>query len=191
MATCIANERVFVDSPLKSKVALFNQVADKHIKGQAVNPFSNGKECGNLPRPVISKDEYGRPPKGSLSEIRALKATIQVSREMLELCEIINQCGEFLFTPEEKADDPRKVISFGDLFAIYTGISDKVVGVLLRARKYKLVEFEGECLFQRQDDHVPIILLKTIEEVRKILMEKIDVAAQTLKERDQLYQPQE
>jgi hypothetical protein len=31
---------------------------------------------------------------------------------------------------------------------IYTGISNKVVGVLLRARKHKFVDFEGETLFQ-------------------------------------------
>ncbi|KAJ8976219.1 hypothetical protein NQ317_008102 [Molorchus minor] len=188
MAACV-NERVFVDSPLKSKVALFNQVADKHVKGQSVNPFSNGKQCGNLPRPVISKEDYGRPPKGSLSEVRALRATIQVSKEMMELCEIINQCGQMLFTPEEKPNDSRKVISFGELFAIYTGISDKVVGVLLRARKYKLVDFEGECLFQRRDDHVPIILSKSMAEIRKILMEKIETAAKTLKENEFANQP--
>jgi hypothetical protein len=31
---------------------------------------------------------------------------------------------------------------------IYTSISNKVVGVLLRARKHKFVDFEGETLFQ-------------------------------------------
>jgi hypothetical protein len=33
-------------------------------------------------------------------------------------------------------------------FQIYTSISNKVVGVLLRARKHKFVDFEGETLFQ-------------------------------------------
>ncbi|XP_028151266.1 actin-binding Rho-activating protein [Diabrotica virgifera virgifera] len=181
MSACV-NERVFVDSPLKSKVALFNKVADKHIQGQAVNPFSNGQQAGGLHRPTISKEEYGKPPKGSLSEIRAFKATIHVSREMLELCEVISQCGERLFSPEEKPNDPRIVISFGELFAIYTAISDKVVGILLRARKYNLVDFEGECLFQRQDDHVPIILVKPISEIRTFLKERIATATKALKE---------
>jgi hypothetical protein len=31
---------------------------------------------------------------------------------------------------------------------IYTSISNKVVGVLLRARKHKFLDFEGETLFQ-------------------------------------------
>jgi hypothetical protein len=34
------------------------------------------------------------------------------------------------------------------LLQIYTSISNKVVGVLLRARKHKFVDFEGETLFQ-------------------------------------------
>ncbi|KAJ8963568.1 hypothetical protein NQ314_005542 [Rhamnusium bicolor] len=184
MSACV-NRRVFVDSPLKSKVALFNQVADKHVKGQAINPFSNGQQAGNLPRPIISKEEYGKPPKGSLSETRAFKATIQVSKEMLELCEIINQCGEPLYAPEEKADDPRVVISFGELFGIYTAISDKVVGVLLRARKYKFVDFVGECLFQRRDDHIPIILIQPIKQIRAALMEKIETARQSIMQNEE------
>ncbi|KAG5894049.1 hypothetical protein JTB14_037893 [Gonioctena quinquepunctata] len=186
MSACV-NERVFVDSPLKSKVALFNKVANKHEQDQAVNPFSNGKQAGSLPRPTISKEEYGKPPKGSLSETRAFKATIHVSREMMELCDVINQCGERLFSYEEKPDDPRVAISFGELFSIYTAISDKVVGILLRARKYNLVDFEGECLFQRRDDHVPIFLMKPIAEVRKILKDKIDAATKSLMERDELH----
>lgn len=59
-----------------------------------------------------------RPIKGSLSETRALKATQDVCKEMLELCEIINQYGEPLFRPEEKEGDPRVVISFGYLFSV-------------------------------------------------------------------------
>ena len=40
------------------------------------------------------------------------------------------------------------VIKFGHLFKMYTRISDKVVGILLRAKKYRLVYFEPEMLFQ-------------------------------------------
>ncbi|XP_019865080.1 actin-binding Rho-activating protein [Aethina tumida] len=192
MSVNVAN-RQYLDAGLKGKVALFNKVADKHMAGQAVNPFSQGK-VGLMPKPVISKEDYGKPAKGSLSETRAFKATIAVSREMLELCDVINQCGEPLFTEEEVrknptlANDPRIVISFGNLFAIYTAISDKVVGILIRARKHKLVDFEGECLFQRRDDHVPIILVKPISEIRKILNEKIEVAKAGLKENEEMYE---
>lgn len=60
------------------------------------------------------------------------------------------------------------------IFQIYNYISDKVVGICLRARKHKLIEFEGEMLFQRRDDDVPIFLLKPIAEIRKILNDKTD-----------------
>lgn len=59
-----------------------------------------------------------RPERGSLSESRGFIATQHVCREMLELCEIINEYGERLFEPHEKPDDPRKVISFGHLFNV-------------------------------------------------------------------------
>lgn len=103
---------------MKSKVALWNKVADKHVQGQAMNPFSNGRKVEDLHRPSISKEEYGRPPKGSLSELRAVKASIHVNREILQLCEVIHQTGERLFTEEEKPNDPRIAISFGELFTV-------------------------------------------------------------------------
>jgi len=181
-AQCV--ERVFVDSPLSAKVALFNKQANKHLEKQAVNPFSNGKCVGSMPKPQFSKDEYGRPAKGSLSESRAFKATIEVCKEMLECCQIIDQYGEPLFDPKEKPDDPRVVIPFGTLFMLYTVISDKLVGMLIRARKHKLVDFEGEVLFQRRDDHVPIILLKPIKEIREIFNKKIEEAKAKLKENE-------
>ena len=51
-----------------------------------------------------------------------------------------------------------QAISFGHIFSIYVAISDKVVGLLLRARKHGLVDFEGEMLFQHRDEGVMILL---------------------------------
>lgn len=56
-------------------------------------------------------------------------------------------------------------VTFGRLFERYTRISNKVVGMLLRARKQNLVHFEGEMLFQKRDDDVIITLLHMPEEV--------------------------
>lgn len=50
-------------------------------------------------------------------------------------------------------------IEFGRLFEIYNKISNKVVGLLLRARKHGLIDFAGEMLFQRRDDNVIIKIL--------------------------------
>jgi len=48
------------------------------------------------------------------------------------------------------------------------------VGILLRARKHKLVDFEGEMLYQRRDDNVPVFLLKPIKEIRSEMDAKIE-----------------
>lgn len=176
-------ERVFVDSPLSAKVALFNHVANNHKQKQAANPFSNA-QVGCMPKPQFSKEEYGRPEKGSKSEARSYQATQHICKEMLELCEMIDQFGQPLFTQREKPNDPRKVISFGELFTMYTVISDKLVGMLLRARKHKILDFEGEVLFQRRDDHVPIILLKPIDDIRKTFKAKIEEAELIIQSRE-------
>lgn len=158
--------RHIVDSPLSSKVAMFNKVANQHNASQLLNPFANVDGRAS-PKPSFSKDEYGKPLAGSLTEMRGQKANIHVCKEMLELCQVINSEG---FPDQENPD--LRIIFFGDLFNIYNYISDKVVGLLLRARKHKLVDFEGEMLFQRRDDEVPIFLVKPIQEIRSILEAK-------------------
>lgn len=39
--------------------------------------------------------------------------------------------------------------------------------MLKLARKYGLIDFEGEMLYQKQDDHKEIRLLKPIDEIRR------------------------
>ena len=63
-------------------------------------------------------------------------------------------------------------IEFGRLFDIYVYISNKLVGILLRARKYRLVDFEGETLFQGRDNSVPVHLLHPSKQVKQMLREK-------------------
>ncbi|XP_014093497.1 calphotin isoform X2 [Bactrocera oleae] len=156
------------DSSLSSKVAMFNKQTQQHQQQQLLNPFStaNGRVS---PKPTFSKDEYGKPLAGSLTEMRGQKANMHVLREMLELCQIIDSEGYNV------KDEPKmRVIPFGELFNIYNYISDKVVGILLRARKHKLLDFEGEMLFQRRDDDVPVFLLKPIRDIRQELEAKIE-----------------
>ncbi|XP_075154762.1 uncharacterized protein LOC142228265 isoform X2 [Haematobia irritans] len=147
---------------------MFNQQVNQHKQSQLLNPFA--QTDGRVsPKPTFSKDEYGKPLAGSLTEMRGQKANIHVLKEMLELCQIIDSEGYNV-----KDEPGMRVIPFGELFNIYNYISDKVVGILLRARKHKLVEFEGEMLFQRRDDDVPIFLLKPISEIRRETNEKIE-----------------
>ena len=65
----------------------------------------------------------------------------------------------------EDDEDGTSAILFGDLFRMYTRISDKVVGLLLRARKYGLVYFQPEILFQGSHDEEPVFLLRSIKQI--------------------------
>ena len=57
---------------------------------------------------------------------------------------------------EDGNGQPVVEMKFKELFELYKVISNKVVGLLLRARKYGLVQFEGEMLYQGRDDNVVI-----------------------------------
>jgi len=70
------------------------------------------------------------------------------------LCSVIEEHGKPI-------ENGLAEIQFGELFRLYQVISNKVVGVLIRARKHGYVEFEGEMLYQKRDDHVIIKLIKS------------------------------
>jgi len=101
---------------------------------------------------------YGKPPPGSKSEARGIKYQDNCMREIIELCAIISERGCHM-------KDGQVVMRFKDLFMIYRVISDKCVGILLRARRYKLLTFEGETLFQGQNDETLITLLRPFFEI--------------------------
>jgi len=99
------------------------------------------------------KDEnYGKPPEGSLTEARAKKACRHINKELTTLLCIIRGIG----SRDEHSGEI--TVPFGKLFKYYIPISNKVVGLLLRARRWRLVEFPGEMLYQGQDDNVIIRL---------------------------------
>eukprot|EP00090_Calanus_glacialis_P043326 TRINITY_DN76690_c0_g1_i1.p1 TRINITY_DN76690_c0_g1~~TRINITY_DN76690_c0_g1_i1.p1 ORF type:complete len:154 (-),score=36.65 TRINITY_DN76690_c0_g1_i1:62-523(-) len=110
-----------------------------------------------------SDAEYGKPQEGTKTAARGRKAHQAISGEIVELCQVIQANARI--TGE---DGVSRGILFGDLFNIYNSISNKVVGLLLRARKYKLVQFEGETLFQGRDNKTPVFLIRSIDEVKSV-----------------------
>lgn len=56
------------------------------------------------------------------------------------------------------------------------GLWFQVVGMLLRARKHGIVAFDGEMLYQRQDEKVPITLLKPLAAVQEAYAQSMDPA---------------
>ncbi|KAF2974314.1 hypothetical protein EK904_009874 [Melospiza melodia maxima] len=122
--------------------------AEDHIEYQRKNPFSSDDRLASGPAHTHRGDPtYGRPPEGSRTEQRGRDAHSHVGREVEELCSIIRRTGKV-------GEDGHVTVTFGQLFETYVTISNKVVGILLRARKHGLVHFEGEMLWQGKDDDV-------------------------------------
>ncbi|KAG7229439.1 hypothetical protein INR49_012830 [Caranx melampygus] len=135
--------------------------SDEHQEYQKHNPFSHDTRP-SVVVPHKGQDDYGRPLQGSMTEQRGKDAHTHISREVQELCEVIRNIGETTAGVGGGSSSDGKVITveFGKLFEHYVTISNKLVGILLRARKQRLVNFEGEMLWQGKDDHVVITLLQ-------------------------------
>ncbi|XP_057691404.1 actin-binding Rho-activating protein-like [Corythoichthys intestinalis] len=130
--------------------------SDNHKEHQKHNPFSHDTR----PMAVVPQrghDDYGRPLQGSLTAQRGKDAHTHISREVQELCDVIKDIGVH---GDKQGNGGDISVEFGKLFEHYVTISNKLVGILLRARKQKLVDFEGEMLWQGKDDHVVITLLQ-------------------------------
>ncbi|KAK2861615.1 hypothetical protein Q5P01_001148 [Channa striata] len=131
----------------------WQQWSEQHIEGQKLNPFSEDFDYEYAMAQRLRKGEsgYGRPKDGSKTAERGDRAQRHIHREMEEMVWIIRDMGF-----EDK--EGRTVITFGRLFDRYVKISDKVVGILLRCRKHKMLDFEGEMLWKGRDDDVIITL---------------------------------
>ncbi|XP_070692257.1 actin-binding Rho-activating protein [Pempheris klunzingeri] len=134
--------------------------SSEHQEYQKNNPFSHDTRP-SVVVPQRGQDDYGRPLQGSMTEQRGKDAHTHISKEVQELCEVIRSIGEPRHKDLDASSSNGKAITveFGKLFEHYVTISNKLVGILLRARKQRLVDFEGEMLWQGQDNHVVITLL--------------------------------
>ncbi|XP_057703119.1 actin-binding Rho-activating protein [Corythoichthys intestinalis] len=129
----------------------WQQWSDQHTEGQKLNPFSEDFDYDYAMSLRLRKGDsgYGRPKEGSKTAERGDRAHKHIHREMEEMVWIIRDMGY-------QDRHGRTVVTFGRLFDRYVKISDKVVGILLRCRKHKMLDFEGEMLWKGQDDHVVI-----------------------------------
>ncbi|XP_018426318.1 PREDICTED: actin-binding Rho-activating protein [Nanorana parkeri] len=128
--------------------------SDDHTETQKLNPFSDEFDHKFAMSQRLQKGDqgYGRPKEGTKTAERAMRAEAHIHREMRDLCFIIS-------TIAEPGRDGKMRVTFGELFDRYVRISDKVVGILLRARKHGMVDFLGEMLWQGRDDDVIITLI--------------------------------
>lgn len=128
--------------------------ASEHNTGQKLNPFSDDFDYEFSMSLRLRKGEegYGRPKEGSKTAERAKRAEAHIHKEIEHMCFVIS-------TMADPDPDGCTRVTFGELFETYVRISDKVVGILMRARKHGRLDFEGEMLWQGQDDKVIITLL--------------------------------
>ena len=166
----ITDDRVTCRGTVRPLKDNWQQWSSDHQESQKHNPFSQ-QSCGApTGLPQRGQRGYGRPLEGSMTERRGRDAHTHISREVEELCAAIRaigrreggdglrdgDVGERGCAEEHGTETVR--VEFGELFDHYVTISNKLVGVLLRARKQGLVHFDGEMLWQGQDDHVVITL---------------------------------
>ncbi|XP_063070871.1 actin-binding Rho-activating protein [Engraulis encrasicolus] len=131
----------------------WQQWSESHLENQKLNPFSEDFDYEYAMSSRLQKGDsgYGRPKEGSKTAQRGDRANKHIHKEMDEMCYIIRDMGAV-------DKQGRIYITFGRLFDRYVKISDKVVGILLRCRKHKMLDFEGEMLWKGQDDHVIITM---------------------------------
>ncbi|KAM3923669.1 actin-binding Rho-activating protein-like [Leptodactylus fuscus] len=129
--------------------------SEEHAERQRLNPFSDDFDYQHAMDIRLRKGDngYGRPEEGSKTEQRGKRAVQHIHKEINEMCLVIRDMGV-------RGRDGRIRVTFGRLFDRYVRISDKVVGILLRARKHGRLDFEGEMLWQGVHDKVIITLLE-------------------------------
>ncbi|KAK3591634.1 hypothetical protein CHS0354_013817 [Potamilus streckersoni] len=155
---------MMADRPVLAGISRWQNFAKTHQEGQMINPFHDYEDArarARLINPDVEAEDYGMPVKGSLTYIRGQKAGEHITGEVIELCKNIVQVGD-------RYENGQYTVTFGKLFKAYEAISNKVVGMLMRARKHKLVHFEGEMLYQGRDDDVVITLFKAPEDDERI-----------------------
>ncbi|GCB77696.1 hypothetical protein scyTo_0017641 [Scyliorhinus torazame] len=127
--------------------------AEDHVERQKTNPFSDDFDYDYAKGLRLKKGDegYGQPKEGTKTAERGQRAQKHVQKEMQEMCFIIRSMGI-------EGGDGKIRVTFGRLFDRYVTVSDKVVGILMRARKHALLDFQGEMLWKGEHDDVVITL---------------------------------
>ncbi|KAM5136022.1 actin-binding Rho-activating protein-like [Mantella aurantiaca] len=150
--TILSKIKILTISDLRKK---WQSRSEEHVEKQKLNPFSDDFDYQHAMEVRLHKGDagYGRPEEGSKTEARGKRALQHIHKEIEELCLIIREVGV-------EGRDGKIRVTFGRLFDRYVRVSDKVVGILLRARKHGHLDFEGEMLWQGVHDNVIITLLE-------------------------------
>ena len=132
-------------SRLAKMRAMWNEKQAKADAEQTSNIFSKDYKANKILKP--GDKNYGQAPVGSKSAERAKRAKQWVKEQIKILIGVMEKHG----TKNNITNSLE--ITFGELFIIYQDISDTLVGMLQRSKKFGLVSFESEMLFQGQNDN--------------------------------------
>jgi len=135
---------------IAGKLGMWQKKVEEHQEKQSNNVFSAA--YAGAKRAV--GDSYGKAPEGSKTEERANAAAQWVELEIAKLVEVIKEIGAY-----DAAEGGVATVCFGPLFYHYQDISDTLVGILMRAKKRKLLKYQGDMLFQGAHDKVKITVL--------------------------------
>ena len=135
-------------SALQSK---WKNFADTHQDAMKDNPFHDSYQGpGDMTK--SGNDNWGVPVGKTLE--RGLKAHAHVEKEIQYLLDVISSMAKF------DTEEGLFFVTFKAIFDRYVRISDKVVGILIRAKRRKLLKFESEMLWQGRDDAEKIYVLQ-------------------------------
>jgi hypothetical protein len=138
-------------SKAAAMAAMFNKnqaAADEESKS---NPFSKAFDP-NAKGPKKGEAGYGRAKEGTEADRRAKAAQAWVDQQ-------IDQMIVHIRAGPARDKQGRATVTFGEIFEAYADVSDTLVGILLRARKRKRLDFVGDMLFQGMSDKVVITVL--------------------------------
>jgi hypothetical protein len=134
---------------------MWQSKANAHTDTQARNPFREGGGAAAARAPRPGDADYGRAAAGSQTAERAAKAQDWVEQEIAKLLSVIREIGE-------NRPDGQAVVKFGPLFYAYQDISDTLVGIMMRAKKRKLISYPGDMLFQGVHNEVEIFVVDIV-----------------------------
>jgi len=136
---------------ITGRMAMWDNMQKKADIEQKSNIFSKDYDAKAHKKLKPGDKGYGEALEGSASLARSIKAKEWVKKQIGLLIGIIKDIGE-------KGPDGCYFTTFGPLFIAFEKISDTLVGILQRSKKYKVLTFEGEMLFQGQSNNVVIQL---------------------------------
>jgi len=107
--------------------------------------------------PEYNEDEFD---EGKLDELlnnvgmedRQKAAAAWVEFEINRLCDILRDIGL-------DDEEGHRVATFGELLLVYEDISDTLVGILVRAKRAGRVWYDGDQLFEVENEHTEVVLL--------------------------------